>query len=40
MLFVVVGHTLGGDCFSLMLDSDAICCDRSYFGKSLCAVDA
>ena len=31
MLFVVAGHTFGGHCFSLMLDSDAICRGRRHF---------
>ena len=39
-LFVVAGHTFGGHCFSLMLDSDAICRGRRYFWKSLLAFDA
>ena len=39
-LFVVAGRTFGGHCFSSMLDSDAICRGRRYFGKSLLAFDA
>ena len=39
-LFVVAGHTFGGHCFSLMLDSDAICRGRRHFWKSLLAFDA
>ena len=31
MLFVVAGHTFGGQCFSSMLDFDAICRGRKYF---------
>ena len=39
-LFVVAGRTFGGQCFSSMLDSDAICRGRRYFWKSLLAFDA